>query len=283
MFAKKSLGQNWLTSVSAIKEIVKAADLREGELVLEIGPGQGKLTEALLATGARVVAVEKDDRLIKVLSEKFAPEIKKDQFTLIHDDILNLDFSSLLSSPKADSRKLKADSSVSKSVLPSQLTNFPTYQLIANIPYYITGQVIRKFLSEEKIQPTKMVLMLQKEVAKRIVAGDNKESLLSLSVKAFGEPKYVKTVPAGAFVPKPKVDSAILLIHNISRNNFQAEEETRFFDLLRQGFGQKRKKLGSRLGLPTETWQACKLDPNARAEDLRLEDWLCLLKNAELR
>ena len=265
MFAKKSLGQNWLTSVSAIKEIIKTADLCEGELVLEIGPGQGKLTEALLATGARVVAIEKDDRLIEVLSQKFTSEIKKGQFILIHDDILKLDFSSLLlSSLKADSRKLIAG-----------------YQLIANIPYYITGQVIRKFLSEEKIQPTKMVLMLQKEVAKRIVAGNNKESLLSLSVKAFGTPKYVKTVPAGAFVPKPKVDSAILLIHNISRNNFQAEKETKFFDLLRQGFAQKRKKLGGRLGLPTETWQACNLDPNARAEDLRLEDWLCLLKNAD--
>lgn len=265
MFAKKSLGQNWLTSISAIKEIIKAADLCEGELILEIGPGQGKLTEALLATGARVVAVEKDDRLIEILSKKFAPEIKKGQFTLIHDDILNLDFSSFFSSLKPKTSNLK-----------------PPYKLVANIPYYITGQVIRKFLSEEKIQPTKMVLMLQKEVAKRIVAGDNKESLLSLSVKAFGEPKYVKTVPAGAFVPKPKVDSAILLIHNISRNNFQAEEETKFFDLLRQGFAQKRKKIGGRLGLPTETWQVCKLDPNARAEDLRLEDWLCLL-NADLR
>ncbi|HPY12875.1 MAG TPA: 16S rRNA (adenine(1518)-N(6)/adenine(1519)-N(6))-dimethyltransferase RsmA, partial [Candidatus Paceibacterota bacterium] len=197
MKAKKSLGQNWLKSETAIQEIIKTADLNERELVLEIGPGQGKLTEALLSVGATVVAIEKDDRLIEVLTEKFAAEIKVGRFILIHDDILNLDFSSLFSSLKTNRRKLIA-----------------SYCLVANIPYYLTGQIIRKFLSQEKIQPTKMVLMLQKEVAKRIVAGDGKESLLSLSVKAYGEPKYIKTVPAGAFVPKPKVDSAILLIHN---------------------------------------------------------------------
>ncbi len=260
MKAKKSLGQNWLKSETAIQEIIKTADLNERELVLEIGPGQGKLTGALLSVGATVIAVEKDDRLIEVLTEKFAAEIKVGRFILIHDDILNLDFSSFFSSLKTNRRKLTA-----------------SYCLVANIPYYLTGQIIRKFLSQEKIQPTKMVLMLQKEVAKRIVAGDGKESLLSLSVKAYGEPKYIKTVPAGAFVPKPKVDSAILLIHNISRNNFKAGEETRFFDLLRQGFSQKRKKLGNRLDLSDQAWQVCHLDPNARAEDLRLEDWLCLI------
>lgn len=260
MKAKKSLGQNWLESETAIQEIIKTADLNERELVLEIGPGQGKLTGALLSVGATVIAVEKDDRLIEVLTEKFAAEIKVGRFILIHDDILNLDFSSFFSSLKTNRRKLTA-----------------SYCLVANIPYYLTGQIIRKFLSQAKIQPAKMVLMLQKEVAKRIVAKDGKESLLSLSVKAFGEPKYIKTVPAGAFFPKPKVDSAILLIHNISRRHFQAEGETKFFDLLKKAFSQKRKKLGSRLGLTAEVWPLCNLNPNSRAEDLRLDDWFCLL------
>ncbi|MFA5736687.1 MAG: 16S rRNA (adenine(1518)-N(6)/adenine(1519)-N(6))-dimethyltransferase RsmA [Candidatus Paceibacterota bacterium] len=267
MKAKKTLGQNWLKSKSAIKEMIKSADLHKNELVLEIGPGQGILTEALFAVGARVIAVEKDNRLIEFLSKKFANQIKDKQFILIYGDILKTNFSTLLSSfssPKT--KKLKIN-----------------YKLIANIPYYITGQVIRKFLSEEKIQPTKMVLMLQKEVARRIVARDEKESLLSLSVKTFGEPKYIKTVPSGAFVPKPKVDSAILLIHNISRNNFQAEEESRFFDLLRQGFSQKRKKLGNHLKLPAENWQLCNLNPDLRAEDLKLPDWLCLLKTKRFK
>lgn len=263
MKAKKSLGQNWLHSQTAIKDIVKAGNLRAGDLVLEIGPGQGVLTSAILAAGAKVFAVEKDDRLIEFLNDKFSAEIKKKQLILIHDDILNFDFSKFLK---------------------SKGKNFQTfsYRLIANIPYYVTGQVIRKFLSDERIQPTSLVLMLQKEVAKRIVAADKKESLLSIAVKAYGEPKYIKTVPAGAFVPKPKVDSAILLIQNISRNNFQTLKETDFFDFLRRGFSQKRKKLRRVLGLDEISFAACCLDQNLRAENLKLTDWFCLLKKSKV-
>ena len=226
--AKKSLGQNWLKSESAVKEIIKAGDLKTGELVLEIGPGRGVLTKELLANSCQVIAIEKDDNLITELRGKFKGEIKNKKLILIHDDILKIDFSALL---------------LTYNIL------IPTYKLIANIPYYITGQVIRKFLSEEKIQPSLMVLMLQKEVAKRIIGQlpnthgrkllVTRESLLSISVKAYGTPKYIKTVPAGAFEPRPKVDSAILLIDNISRNFFYnisacpEQDRGAFFDLRR--------------------------------------------------
>ncbi len=263
--AKKSLGQNWLKSESAIKEIVKAGEIKPGDWVLEIGPGRGVLTQALLLAEARVVAAEKDDRLIDFLHEKFAEEIKAGKLILIHDDILNIDFSV--------GWKSKAE----------------PYKLIANIPYYITGQVIRKFLSEEELQPSLMVLMVQKEVARRIVASDNKESILSMSVKVYGEPKYIKTVPAGAFEPKPNVDSAILQIKNISRDFFLAKKdllegdgeeisEANFFKILKKGFAQKRKLLKGNLGVGEETLINCKISPNARAEDLALENWQCLTR-----
>lgn len=285
--AKKSLGQNWLKSESAIKEIVKTADLshfakasrdENNSVVLEIGPGRGVLTKALLETGAQVLAIEKDDRLIEELGEKFKEAIKENKLILVHDDILNLNFSDLLSS-----------------LYPNPKILIPTYKLVANIPYYITGQVIRKFLSEEKNQPSRMVLMVQKEVAKRIVASDSKESLLSISVKVYGTPKYIKTVPAGAFEPKPKVDSAILLIENISRNFFDKIEEKNFFALLKKGFGQKRKLLkgnlrprpaevASREALAKwdkkieEVFKTCNLPVKARAENLTLENWQCLVE-----
>jgi len=252
--AKKSLGQNWLKSESAIKEIIKAADLSHSDTVLEIGPGQGVLTKALLETGARVLAVEKDDRLIKDLQEKFAQEIKLKKIILIHGDILEIEIEKELKKQKIGE-----------------------YKLVANIPYYITGQIIRKFLSETKKQPSLMVLMLQKEVAKRIVANDSKESLLSISVKVYGEPKFIKTVPAGAFEPKPKVDSAILLIKNISKNFFLGVDENVFFEMLKKGFGQKRKYLKGNLGIAEEILQTCSIPTKARAEDLNLKNWQCLI------
>ncbi|MFA6476354.1 MAG: 16S rRNA (adenine(1518)-N(6)/adenine(1519)-N(6))-dimethyltransferase RsmA [Candidatus Paceibacterota bacterium] len=257
--AKKSLGQNWLKSKSALLDIIRAGELQPGDWVLEIGPGQGALTKELLIGGCKVMAIEKDDRLIEFLQEKFIDQINDGSLTLIHDDVLKLNFSETW-----------------------KVIGAP-YKLIANIPYYITGQVIRKFLSEEELQPSLMVLMVQKEVARRIVASDKKESILSISVKVYGEPKYIKTVPAGAFEPKPNVDSAILQIKNISRDFFlpkkEAEEKIKeedFFELLKKGFSQKRKLLRGNLGVGEEVLISCQLTPKARAEDLNLENWQCL-------
>jgi 16S rRNA (adenine1518-N6/adenine1519-N6)-dimethyltransferase len=264
--AKKSLGQNWLTSESAVKEIIKAADLKDGEQVLEIGPGRGVLTRALVEADAKVLAVEKDDDLIDELLEKFADQINDKKMFLIRGDVLDINFSTIFSPLNTTYDSLHTN-----------------YKLIANIPYYITGQVIRKFLSEEVNQPSQMVLMVQKEVAKRIVAGDGKESLLSISVKVYGTPKYIKTVPAGAFVPKPKVDSAILLIKNISRDFFLPNQdgpeitEEKFFGLLKKGFAQKRKLLKGNLGVGEDVLLSCHIPAKARAENLTLGNWKCLL------
>lgn len=256
MHAKKSLGQHFLTSRGAIATIVDSADLNEKDIVLEIGPGKGVLTEALLKKVGTVIAVEKDYELFLWLGIQFANEIRNKKLILLNEDILNFE-------PKGD------------------------YKLVANIPYNITGAIIEKFLSA-KNQPSLMTLLVQKEVAERIVAKDNKESILSLSVKAYGEPKYIQTVKAGSFNPPPKVDSAILQILNISRNKFNPPaggakiSEEKFFKIVKAGFAHKRKTISNNLKefkINEEKLNTCGVKLIDRAEDLTLDQWLCLAKN----
>ncbi|OHA58880.1 MAG: ribosomal RNA small subunit methyltransferase A [Candidatus Vogelbacteria bacterium RIFOXYD1_FULL_44_32] len=254
--AKKSLGQNWLVSQSALAKIVDAAGIQRGERVLEIGPGKGVLTEKLLAVGAEVTAIEKDRRLTLPLQEKFAPEIKNEQLVLLEADALKL--------PE------------------SLLADLTPYKLVANIPYYITGEIIRNFL-ESDFQPLKAVIMVQKEVAQRIVASDNKQSILSISVKAYGEPSIAGIVPRGAFRPVPNVDSAILVISNINKNFFGQIDEKKFFSIIKKGFAQKRKLLKSNLKITTDALKSCGLDEKVRAEDLTLAEWRCLAEKIEYR
>jgi 16S rRNA (adenine1518-N6/adenine1519-N6)-dimethyltransferase len=285
--AKKSLGQNFLKSKKALEEMVRAGNVSKDDVVLEIGPGEGALTEKLLEIGAKVIAVEKDDRLIGLLSEKFSKEIQNNQFTLIHGDILDIDLKNLIENPETSGFSLKTN--------PSNTSRQATYKLIANIPYYITGLIFRKFL-EGAIQPSKLVLMVQKEIADRIIARDEKESILSLSVKAYGKPKKIMKVDKENFSPKPKVDSAILLIDDISKDFFLNEEkstleetemqEKNFFEVIKAGFAHKRKILISNLkeiaesrgkNLP-QIFSSLKIPEKSRAEDLKLENWKDLVK-----
>lgn len=264
MKAKKSLGQNFLTSKRAVWNIVRAGNISAGEVVLEIGPGRGVLTKALLEAGARVIAIEKDRELIEVLKQTFEKEIASEQLKLIEGDVLEIE-------PKDIS--LGTEAGVEK------------YKIIANIPYYITGQFLRKFLSG-KYQPQSMVLLLQKEVVTRIIARDKKESILSISVKVYGEPKLIGKVPARDFKPAPNVDSAIIAIQNISKRNFTAAtEEENFFEIVRAGFAHKRKKLKRNLESVADpekvdrAFTTCEISENERAEDISLEKWQCLSKN----
>lgn len=258
--AKKSLGQNFLNSKSVAKDIVRVANLSTEDTVLEIGPGKGFLTSELLASGARVIAVEKDDRMIPLLIEKFESEIKDGRFALLHGDIME----------KLEKNELD---------LPSR------YKLVANIPYYLTGQIIRTFL-EASHKPQMMVLMVQKEVATRIIAHDKKESILSIAVKVFGTPKLIKKVPARYFSPAPKVDSAVLSIDNISNKNFPNKKtEKVFFEIVRAGFAHKRKLLAGNLkellGAQTlAVLEASHVKENARAEDLTLTQWISIAQHA---
>ncbi|MFC1801840.1 16S rRNA (adenine(1518)-N(6)/adenine(1519)-N(6))-dimethyltransferase RsmA [Patescibacteria group bacterium] len=262
LHAKKSLGQNFLKSDEIVEKIIYTANVTQNDVILEIGPGKGKLTRKLLEKASRVIAVEKDDMLFEFLKEKFHEEIKNNKLELINEDILKFNLNSY-------SLKNKQ------------------YKIVANIPYYITGQLLRIFLQND-IQPSMMVLMLQKEVAERIITYKGstfvKESLLSVSVKVYGEPVYIKTVPAKYFSPQPKVDSAILLIKNISKNFFEENKinEEEFFKFVKQGFSQKRKMLSNNLkefSFNKEDFDKLKISPKVRAEDLSIEDWKNLYLN----
>ena len=268
---KKSLGQNFLKSVLALKIIIEAGEINlKKDTILEIGPGKGALTEKLLEKAKKVIAIEKDRTLIEMLKIKFVKEVTNNptlhkatnghrKLILIEDDILKYNTETL-----------------------------GKYKIIANIPYNITGAILKKFLTA-KNPPTLMVLMVQNEVAKRIVARDNKESILSISVKAYGVPKMIMKVPARYFSPAPKVDSAILQIKDISKKFFTSPQpspdkgegvhidEEKFWELIHAGFAHKRKKLSNNLkklvkNLPEEY-------KNKRAENLTLADWQKIIQN----
>ena len=270
---KKSLGQNFLKAQSVVDKIVETANLNTKDTVLEVGPGKGILTESLLKKAGKVISVEKDAELIPFLKEKFKKEIKSGKLILVNGDILTFNF---------------------------QLYKLSNFKIVANIPYYITGEFLRKTLSSD-IQPSQMVLLVQKEVAERI-AKSKKESILSISVKAYGEPKYIQTVKAGNFTPSPKVDSAILAINNISKKFFTSNKkglsffqkkdspflsvEDKFFEVVKTGFAHKRKFLISNLekcGHPTPTpdfkeilkkaFKQAKIEERARAEEVKLDQW----------
>jgi len=252
--AKKSLGQNFLKSPKILADIVAAGKITGNDTVLEIGPGRGALTRALLATGARVIAIEKDDALIAELESLFIEEITSQKLTLLHGDILECDPTDF----DVLSRK---------------------YKVVANIPYYITGAIIEHLLSSSH-QPTSATLLVQKEVAERIVARDNKESLLSISVKAYCEPSYAFTVKRNQFRPAPNVDSAVVHLAAISKKQFITISEERFFTVVKAGFAHRRKQLGNNLEgiIAKEKWSDCMITPQARAENLSVAEWICLAK-----
>ena len=253
---KKSLGQHFLNSKTAIDLTVEAANISSQDIILEVGPGKGVLTEGLLACAREVIAVEKDDRLIMHLAFKFKQELESGKLKLIAGDILEFD---------PGNQNLRPGG----------------YKIVANIPYYITGAFLRRFLGTVTA-PSLMVLMLQKEVARRIVSRDEKESILSISVKTYGKPHYIETVGKEQFSPRPKVDSALLLVDHISKHAFEKVDEESFFAVLKTGFAKKRKKLISNLSeqypreLVKTVFQKEGLDENVRAEDLKLEQWKAL-------
>lgn len=254
--AKKHLGQHFLTSKQAIVDIIDAANVGAEDTVLEIGPGEGVLTDALLHTGAQVVAVETDIDMIDVLKERFHAQLSEGQLTLIHGDVLE-----------------------EMHTIADAVSGIP-YKMVANIPYYITGEILRRFLGEG-MQPISMTLLVQKEVAERI-ARDTKESILSLSVKVYGTPRYVATVPARYFSPPPKVDSAILHIGHISRHHLAGVDEARFFKVVKAGFSSKRKQLVNNLSAyggkehVLHVLNSLGLSANVRAEDVSLSEWVSL-------
>lgn len=249
---KKSLGQHFLNNGRIPKKMADAADIRENDVVVEIGPGTGVLTRELLKRGAQVIALEADERAIAVLAETFESEIVAKKLVILHTDMRHFDVSSLELAPHA-------------------------YKVVANIPYYLSGLLFRIFLDSTH-QPSTLVFLVQKEVAERI-ARDKKESLLSLSVKAFGDPKYIETVKRGNFTPQPKVDSAIIAVQNIGDTRLTRDVAPFFFEVLHLGFQSRRKQLLGNLASSYERealvhiFSTLGIPLAARGEDLSAEIW----------
>jgi 16S rRNA (adenine1518-N6/adenine1519-N6)-dimethyltransferase len=253
---RKGLGQNFLQDNHALQKIVYAAELGPAEVVLEIGPGLGSLTRFLALSARSVTAVELDRKLFPALESVLA---SYKNVRLVEGDILKLN--------------------------PGELMETQSYIVVANIPYYITSVVIRHLL-EADVRPSRLVLTMQKEVAERICASAGRMSLLALSVQVYGKPVIGTTIPAEAFYPPPKVDSAVLCIEVYTQPIIPADKLDRFFILIKAGFSQKRKTLRNALsgGLritqveSEELLCAAGIDPQRRAESLDLEEWGNLVK-----
>lgn len=255
----KNLGQHWLKS-EYLGEILDTIDLRAGDHVLEIGPGPGNLTEMLLSTGANVTAVEIDPDLyekLKIFSAKFYSR-DRSRLHLFNQDILKFD---LMNLP-------------------------PGYKVVANIPYYLTGKILR-LLTESANPPAEMTILVQKEVAERLAAQPGSLSVIAIVVQLFGEIELGAVIPAAAFTPPPKVDSQIVHITRRIRPRFADLDVKSFMRIVKAGFGERRKKLRSSLagGLhltkeQTDAWlRQSNIVPGARAQELSLRQWYELWKN----
>lgn len=262
---KKSLGQHFLTSDVVPKWMCDAANISPDDTVLEIGPGTGVLTEQLLFRGARVIALEADVRAIDVLTKRFKNEVQSGALIVHHVDMRDFDITSI-----------------------PELTDHG-FKIVANIPYYLSGMLFRIFL-QSAVQPSLLVYLVQKEVARRItsdISRGEKESILALSIKVYGEVTYVKTVTKGHFTPPPKIDSAIVLVAHISKQQFATVDEAFFFKMLHIGFGQKRKQLLGNLSkyfdrnALTHTFSTLSLPVSTRAEDVPLQKWLELVRELQ--
>lgn len=247
----KGLGQNFLSDPHILTKIVDAAMLTNSDHVLEVGPGLGSLTRVLALRAGQVTAVELDRKLFPLLIHHMQdfPNVH-----LVQGDILELD--------------------------PGQLMGDSGYPVVANIPYYITSALLRHLL-ESDCKPSRLILTVQQEVAQRICAQPDDMSLLALSIQVYGRPEVLFKIPAGAFYPPPRVDSAVLSITLFHQPVIPAEKMDTFFLMIKAGFSQKRKTLRNSLsaGLHKPTTQIetllheAGIDPQRRAETLSLPEW----------
>ncbi|MDP2965824.1 MAG: 16S rRNA (adenine(1518)-N(6)/adenine(1519)-N(6))-dimethyltransferase RsmA [Pelolinea sp.] len=254
---KKGLGQNFLVDDTILQRIVEAANITSIDEALEIGAGLGSLTRHLAAAAGQVTAVEIDSQLFPILKKVLKGF---DNVRLIQGDIMEID--------------------------PRELTSKAGYKVVANIPYYLTSNLIRRLL-EAPLKPTLIALTIQKEVAQRVTASPGKMSLLSLGVQVYGKPRIAFPIPTTAFYPIPEVDSALLLVELYDQPVIPVESLDSFFKLAKAAFMQKRKMLHNALagapGLGTEKagilLNRSGIDPDRRAQTLALQEWLLLTEN----
>ncbi len=254
---RKSLGQNFLHDPNALDKIVRAAELSPTDTVLEIGPGTGALTGWLVEAARRVITVELDDRLIPLLHYRFGDH---PNVTIVHADILEVN--------------------LGLHIRPDE-----EYCVVANLPYYITSAILR-YLFEQPHRARRLVVMVQNEVADRLIAAPGDMSLLSVSVQFYGKPQIITRLSPAVFWPRPDVTSALVRIDTYpdGARPVQVADEGLFFRVARAGFSQKRKQLANSLGAGLEVAKAeaaalltgAGIDPTRRAETLSLAEWAAL-------
>ncbi|MFH1582602.1 MAG: 16S rRNA (adenine(1518)-N(6)/adenine(1519)-N(6))-dimethyltransferase RsmA [bacterium] len=251
----KGLGQNFLIDKEAVKRVIKAAELNSEDIVLEIGPGLGVLTQELAKKVTNVIAVEKDLKMVEILKETL-----KDfhNIEIIQGDIRKIDLKNYH--------------------LPKN------YKVVANLPFYLTAPIIRRFLELDEVSPQLMVLVIQKEVGQRICAKPPEMSILAVSVQFYAKPEIISFIPRTSFWPKPKVDAAVIKITNITKPSLT---EDLFFKIVKAGFANPRKQLINNLSkklllnrTKVENWLLKnKIQPERRAETLKVEDWVKLTRS----
>lgn len=258
----RRLGQNFLIDKRAIKKIIKAAELDPGGLVLEIGPGFGVLTQELAKRVKKVLAIEKDQKMIEILKETLNDFKNVEVF---QEDILNFNLKTFNLKPK-------------------------TYKVVANLPFYLTAPVIRKFVETLETEPQQLVLVVQKEAAERISARPPDMSILAISVQFYAQPEIVAFISKKSFWPQPKVDSAILRIAPLIKTDKKLIDANLFFRIVKAGFSQPRKQLINNLSRllkidreKVKSWLLKNnIQPTQRAQTLRVEDWISLTKSIKI-
>jgi len=275
----KGLGQNFLIDKEVVKKFIESAELKPNDVVLEIGPGLGVLTQELAKKAGRVIAVEKDPSMVKVLKELLGSRA-----TAKGEE------ESLLSSPCWNVRNVRIVKDDILKINPKYYIIPNTkYKIVANLPFYLTVPVIRKFL-ELNYQPKGMILIVQKEVGQRICAKPPDMNLLAVSVQIYAKPEIVSYISKNSFWPKPKVDSAIIRIAPLINADRKLINADLFFKIVRAGFSQPRKQLLNNLSKTlkfnkekTKSWLLKnKIQPIQRAETLKVCDWINLTKSFTL-
>ena len=256
--ANKKLGQNFLVDSEAINSIVASANLTKKDMVIEIGPGLGTLTSMLIEKAGKVIAIELDDRMIKILGDRF---LLYDNFELINEDVLKVDLSSLI----------------------EKNSEFENIKVVANLPYYITTPIIMKLL-ENRLKIESITIMIQKEVAERIVAtpGSKLSGAITYSVHYYAEPEKIALVPNTSFIPSPEVDSEVIKLNIRKSPPVKIDNEKLFFNVIKASFMQRRKTLSNGLvngGIVKNKAKAIEilknmgLEENVRGEELTLEQF----------
>lgn len=266
LYANKKLGQNFLINEEIVEGIVAGANVQKTDLVIEIGPGLGTLTEALLRNAGRVVCIELDSNMIPILEKRFKTY---SNFRLIHNDVLKVDLKQVM-------EEEKGKYSLSK------------VKVVANLPYYITTPIIMKLL-EEKLDIQSITVMVQKEVAQRLAAkpGEEYTGAITYTIHYYTNPSILLEVPRENFMPSPEVDSAVLHMELLTKPEIEIEDEKFFFQIIKYAFGQKRKTLVNALTSNKqfekeriqEILKEMGLDEKIRGEKMSMEQFAILAKN----